>query len=238
MSVLVGVHPAVEVPLTRRQAILALSEAKAEARDGEAPQASPTRAVRPRPATAPLDAALSSPETMAATVRRAQQGDRQAFGVLVTSVQKPLFFSVMRITGDAQDARDVVQRALLKAWQRMGDLENPARFRSWLFTIGLNLARNMRRDQGRRQTEPVEERTLVTQATAPQAISRQQQRRALRRALESLPARQREVVTLRIDAELSFQDIGDTVGCTAATARVNYHHGMKRLRALLSEREA
>lgn len=237
MSALVGVHPAVEVPLTRRQAILALSEAKAETRDEGAHQASPARVAKPRPSTAGLGA-LSSPEAMTAAVRRAQEGDRQAFGALVTVVQKPLFFSVMRITDDAQDARDVVQRALLKAWQRLGDLENPARFRSWLFTIGLNLARNMRRDQGRRQTEPVEERTLVTQATAPQAISRQQQRRALRRALESLPARQREVVTLRIDAELSFQDIGDTVGCTAATARVNYHHGMKRLRALLSEREA
>lgn len=169
-----------------------------------------------------------------ALVRRARQGDRKAFGGLVGELQKPLYFAVLRITGHPQDARDIVQRAFLKAWERMGELDKDEKFRSWLFTIGMNLARNSRRDRGRRQHEPIEERTLVSPATAPDELQRAQQRQMLRQALTQLPARQRDVVTLRIDSELSFEDIGRTLDCTAATARVNFHHGMKRLRQLLS----
>lgn len=181
--------------------------------------------------------ALDGDAELEALVLRARAGERRAFGMLVEVLQKPLFFAVVRITNHPQDARDVVQRAFLKAWEKLGSLDDPQRFRSWLFTIALNLARNLRRDQGRHRHEPVEENTLVTRAGTVERMSQRQRRDLLRQALEALPPRQREVVTMRIDAELSFKDIGEAVGCTEATARVNFHHGMKRLRELLASEE-
>ena len=74
---------------------------------------------------------------------------------------------------------------------------------------------------------------LLGHVVKGKALDRHQQRALLRQALQELPPRQREVVTLRIDAELSFRDIGETVGTTEATARVNFHHGMKRLRDMM-----
>ncbi len=173
------------------------------------------------------------PEEVCALVVKARGGDRDAFGQLVLAHQRPLFLAVQRIVDNPQDARDVVQRALLKAWERLPDLEEPDRFRSWLFSIAINLGRNLRRDCGRRRFDPIEEGTLVSPPVAHRELDQHQQRQQLRAALDALPARQREVVTLRIDAELSFKEIGDAVGCTEATARVNFHHGMKRLRELL-----
>lgn len=181
-----------------------------------------------------LDGGLS-PAELVGLVERARGGDREAFGRVVGALQRPLYFAVMRITRHQHDARDIVQRAFLKAWEKLPELEDPQKFRSWLFTIGINLARNLRRDEGRRQHEPMDERPIATtEPSAPEALSRAQQRRQLRAALDALPPRQKEVVTLRIDAELPFQEIGEALDCTAATARVNFHHGMKRLRELLA----
>ncbi len=181
-----------------------------------------------------LDAGFT-PQQLTQLVTNARDGDKEAFGQVVTSLQRPLYFAVMRITQHPQDARDIVQRAFLKAWEKLPNLEETEKFRSWLFTIGINLARNLRRDKKRRQYESLDDRPIASQqATVPQQMSRQEERNRLRAALIDLPTRQQEVVTLRIDAELSFQEIGESVGCTAATARVNFHHGMKRLRELLT----
>ena len=189
--------------------------------------AQPSRSAPPEEATAAV---------MVERVARSRSGDREAFGALVLELQKPLYFAVFRLTGNPQDARDIVQRAFLKAWERLEELESPQKFRSWLFTIALNMARNHRRDTGRRRTEPIEERTLVSPATAPETIDAGKRRKMLRAAMEALPPKQREVVSLRIDAELTFRQIGEAVGCSEASARVNFHHGMKRLREQIGTR--
>ncbi len=173
-------------------------------------------------------------DDLLALVLRARKGDRDAFGEIVLALQKPLYFAVLRLVQHSHDARDIVQRAFLRAWTRCGELAEPEKFRSWLFAIGMNLARNHLRDQGRKRFEPVEDAKLSSvHDSAAKALDRHQQRALLRQALQELPPRQREVVTLRIDAELSFRDIGETVGTTEATARVNFHHGMKRLRDMM-----
>lgn len=171
-------------------------------------------------------------------VGRAVAGDKAAFGGLVKAFQRPLFAAVLRVVRHQQDARDIVQKSFLKAWTKLPTLEDPGKFRSWLFSIAINLSRNHCRDRGSKRFERVEENTLVVEDDASRRLDRAERRALLYRALEKLPARQREVVTLRVDAELSFRDIGESVGCTEASARVNFHHGMKRLRAILQEARA
>ena len=167
-------------------------------------------------------------------VQKSREGDRQAFGQIVLQLQRPLYFASLRIVSHSQDARDVVQKAFLKAWTRLEELESPAKFRSWLFAIGLNLARNLVRDRAQKRFEPIEENTLVSPCSAETQLSRRQQSDRLRAALGELPPRQQEVVTLRIDGELSFREIGESVGCSEGSARVNFHYGMKRLKEILN----
>lgn len=190
------------------------------------PQAAASRA----PTTPPAQAA--SPD-LDALVVRAQAGDRAAFGALVRELQEPLYRSVMRLLRHSPDARDVVQRALLRAWTGLPGLQTPQAFRSWVFSIALNLARNHLRDARGKRFEPVEDARLSVEARAHRALSDHEDRLRLRAALAQLPPRQREVVTLRIDAELSFKAIAEAVGCSEGAARVNFHHGMRRLKDIL-----
>jgi RNA polymerase sigma-70 factor, ECF subfamily len=205
----------------------------ARTRPAQEPAIRVSTATKSPPVAVP-DPTLSIP----ALAARAKGGDRGAFAGLVRELQEPLYFAVLRFTRNPDDARDIVQKSFLKAWTGLSDLESPERFRSWIFSIGLNLARNHLRDAGKRQAEPVDNVVLAAGGKdAVAMIDDRQRREHLRSALANLPDKQRECVTLRIDAELGFREIGELVGCSEGSARVNFHHGMKRLRALIAAEE-
>jgi RNA polymerase sigma-70 factor (ECF subfamily) len=68
-------------------------------------------------------------------------------------------------------------------------------------------------------------------------LESKERRVQLRTLLARLPLRQRQIVTLRIDAELPFAQIAETFAITENNAKVSFHHAMKKLRALLAEAE-
>jgi RNA polymerase sigma-70 factor (ECF subfamily) len=218
-------------------AVLRLGRAASQsraARTGPVTLARDKEEVQPQVSVATSLPTISQNPDIAALAQQAADGDRQAFAQLVMLVQRPLYYAVMRITRHPEDARDIVQRSFLKAWSNLARLENPARFRSWLFAIGLNLARNHIRDQAKRPSDPLEGAKLAALGADPiEEIDAQKQRAALRSALERLPDKQRQCVSLRIDAELNFREIGEVVGCSEGSARVNFHYGLQRLRMVL-----
>lgn len=71
-------------------------------------------------------------------VRRAQDGDREAFEVLVERHAPRLYAVVLRCCGDAHEAEEITQEAFLRAWRSLGRFEGRARFSTWLYRIGVN----------------------------------------------------------------------------------------------------
>ena len=76
---------------------------------------------------------------------------------------------------------------------------------------------------------------MTTSAEGESVVELSDRRQTLRSALKRLPDKQRRCVLLRIDADLSFREIGQAVGCSTVSARVNYHHALRALRNALSE---
>ncbi len=89
-------------------------------------------------------------------VARAQAGDHQAYAALVEQHSRRVFHLAYRITGNEQDAEDVVQETFMKAHRRLDRYESRAGFGSWLFRIATNCALDLLRARKRRvgQTEP------------------------------------------------------------------------------------
>ena len=170
-------------------------------------------------------------------VRAFLDGDDEAFGQLVRRHQRTVLAVVRRYAnGDGDEARDLAQRAFLRAFEaarRSSWLRGrgPLPFRAWLLRIAVNLGKNHLRDARRWRRAPVEAADEVpVPAVGSSAMERAERERAVRGAVLHLPRRQREVLTLRIDAELSFREVGEVLGITENNAKVHFHHAAKRLR--------
>jgi RNA polymerase sigma-70 factor (ECF subfamily) len=201
-------------------------------------------------------------------VRAFLAGDDDAFGELVRRHERTVLALVRRYAGAEDDARDLAQRAFLRAFEaakrstsrsflRVGPvIPSVARplgraksrdaqgergkvipFRAWLYRIAVNLGKNHARDARRWRRAPVEDAERAVEVLPPgsAALEREERARAVRAAVVKLPRRQREVLTLRIDAELSFAQIAETLRITENNAKVHFHHAAKRLKAIVAE---
>jgi RNA polymerase sigma-70 factor (ECF subfamily) len=178
------------------------------------------------------------------------RGDQAAFGALVARHQPLVLAIVRRYAASPEDARDLAQRTFLRAFEatRRALGGRAARdpeaggvpFRRWLIRVAVNQARNHRRDE-RRRGRVADEATLAAVpaagAGAPEALARAEAAARMRAAVLRLPSRQREVLTLRVDAELPFAEIAAALDVTENAAKVAFHHAMRRLRAEVAEGE-
>jgi RNA polymerase sigma-70 factor, ECF subfamily len=161
-------------------------------------------------------------------------GDVRAFETLVRRYQRPVLAIARRFSRDADDAEDLAQRAFINASQRAGGWRGGS-FKSWLFRIVVNLAKNHLRDTARfdRSEEAQDRETPAADPGVEARLESAQQQKAMREAVARLPRRQREVLLLRIDGDLPFAEIAQTLGITEVNAKVNFHHAVQKLKKLV-----
>lgn len=169
-------------------------------------------------------------------------GNSHAFAILATRYRLLVFQVLRRYTRESEDTLDLLQRTYVRALEAAhGSFPKLLRsedfaFRSWLLRIALNLAKNYVRDNSRRRYEPIIDESGPTTTNAD-ALEAEEQRTLLRDALGKLTPRLQELVTLRIDSELSFAEIGATLGITEGNAKSQFHYALKRLSALIAHQE-
>jgi RNA polymerase sigma-70 factor (ECF subfamily) len=168
-------------------------------------------------------------------VDRGRSGDEDALGMLVRRHQEAAYRVALSITRDEDTALDVVQDAFVKAFRGLDGFRGDASFRTWLGTITANEARGVLRKVKRLQETSLEHAAPVASDAmdvADAAVIADESARA-RAKLAELPEKQRLSVALRIDEGLSFREIGEMIGSSEGAARVNYFHGIRRLRELM-----
>ena len=163
-------------------------------------------------------------------VRRAAQGDQEAFSGLVTRYQRPVINFAFRYLGNREEAEDAAQDAFVRVYFSLARLKEPAKFSSYLFTTALNVCRT--RASRERPTVPGTE----PETEGPQAeVVAQAERERIAQAIAQLPMEYRLPVSLRVHDGLSFAEIGEAIGATEGACRVRYHRAKEMLRAALAE---
>lgn len=175
-------------------------------------------------------------------------GDDEAFGALVRRHEKLVHSLVRRYARTPEDARDLAQRTFLRAFEaarrtlRRGAAGAPGTavpFRRWLIRIAVNLGKNHLRDRSRFRVvgleDVAEDRLGATAAAGTEDLEQAERAARVRAAVLDLPRRQREVLTLRVDAELSFAEVAESLDITENAARVSFHYALQKLKALLGE---
>jgi RNA polymerase sigma-70 factor, ECF subfamily len=172
-------------------------------------------------------------------VARAQAGELPAFEELVQKYQREVYGLAWRMVSDAEEAKDLAQQAFLQAFVHIRSFRRDAQFRTWLFRIAINQCYNFLKSR-KKFGDPldVDEVSLAAEDPSPEGdLVAQDDRRRLYEALERLPAKQRAVITLKVEQGLSYQEISQVLGGTAGAARVNYCQALKTLKKQLQSED-
>lgn len=184
-----------------------------------------------------MQAKSTDDEALLAALRQVRDGHIQAYGRVVEVLQRPLFRVLMRYLHNAEDAMDLVQQSLLRAFEELPKLQRVEAFRPWLFRIATNLALSSLRQASRHAQDELDaERHASPSPNAEQTLSQAQEREALYAALDVLSPSQRAIVVLRLETELGYAEIAESVGSTENAARVHFHNAVRRLRDELRDR--
>jgi len=164
----------------------------------------------------------------------AMAGDREPFDELVRRTYRDAFGLAYRLTGNEEDARDVVQDAYLRAYRAMGKFRNESRFSTWLYRIVANCsATHMARNSRHRHDEIPEDAQLVDPLSFDEPASlaaASDLARRLEEAISELPARLRSVVVLRDIYGMPHDAIAKELDISVSAAKVRLHRARRRLR--------
>lgn len=164
-------------------------------------------------------------------VRAAQRGDEQAFASLAVAIGDRLHAVAHRILRDIDLAEDATQQALLAIWRDLPTLRDPARFNAWSYRLLVNACY----DEGRRSRawRPNLRLLPADEPAAPDVFGRVADRDQLDRAFRRISIDHRAVVVLHHYLGMPLDEVAETVGVPAGTARSRLFHAMRGLRAAL-----
>lgn len=167
-------------------------------------------------------------------MRLARAGTRGAFEALVRRHQTQTLRLCYRYLGSSALAQDAAQNTLVELHRYLPRYEPRGQFPALLRRIALNQCRMLVRSA----RHGLPEVDVPSSVDDPESeILRAERQRELARALAKLPERHRRVVALRFGADLSYQEIADTIGSPVGTVRSRLFDGLKKLRRALGVRE-
>lgn len=163
-------------------------------------------------------------------VVRAQRGDKQAFGLLVSKYQRKLARLLSRLIRDPAEVEDVAQETFIKAYRALPTFRGDSAFYTWLYRIGVNTAKNYLVSQGRRaptstefdseEAEGFDEGEQLRDSNTPERILQSKQvGETVNAAMEALPDELRTAIMLREIEGLSYEDIARIMDCPIGTVR-------------------
>ncbi len=170
-------------------------------------------------------------------VAAARDGDQRAFEELVRATYAETYTLAYRLTGDEEDARDVVQESYMRAYRGLKRFRGDAAFTTWLYRITANCAATQLGRRSRHRHDELDDETPLADERPEIDPESQADAGALRdrlqAALTELPPRLRAVVVLRDVYDLPHEAIAAELGISESAAKVRLHRARRKLRERL-----
>jgi RNA polymerase sigma-70 factor (ECF subfamily) len=174
-------------------------------------------------------------------IASALNGSLPAWETLVRRYEGRVYNYSLRLTGNREDALDLMQDVFLGVYRNLGRFRGESQFISWLFRIAHNKAVDLAR---RRRANPVKEQALPddpddwpdqhTAAVGPQALALTDESNArLQVLLQALSPEQRLMLELKVFQSMTFDEIALMQDISANTAKTRFYSALKKLRALV-----
>jgi RNA polymerase sigma-70 factor (ECF subfamily) len=159
--------------------------------------------------------------------------NKGAFDTVVSSHHEEILRYLRRVIGQERDAEDLAQETFLRAYRAYGALPKDANVRAWLFAIATNLAKNHFRSETRRRRAygKAEGEAHGTAGSATEdELDARETGALLLTIIEDLPLKQRLAFILRKLHDMEYEAIGESMGCSAESARAHVFQALRKIR--------
>lgn len=168
---------------------------------------------------------------------RQPESCRQAFNEVMREYSEPLYWQIRRMVESHDDASDVLQNTFLKAWQNIENFRGEAKLSTWLYKIALNESITFLARERKRLNLSLddEEGHLVNLIEADEWIDGDELALKLRKAVASLPEKQRMVFNMKYYDDMKYEQMSEILGTSVGALKASYHLAVKKIEKILGE---
>ncbi len=167
-------------------------------------------------------------------VAKALEGKEAAWEKLINRYEKRIYNFALRMTGNREDAMDLMQEIFFSVYRNLESYGQKAKFSSWIFKIASNRAVDFYRKKRPVENLPMEEsfEDPSPSANPVGSLMRHEENRAVLNLLEHLSQEQRMVVELKFFQELTFEEMSENLGVSSNTLKSRLYGALKKIKAL------
>ncbi len=159
------------------------------------------------------------------------QHRREGFSMVVSQYSEPLYWKIRRIVLSHDDANDVLQNTLIKAWSSLDSFQNKSRFSTWLYRIAINESLDFLRHQKLVQNVSADEdEGVASKLLADDYFDGDETQALLQEAIASLPDVQRTVFNMRYYDQMKYSEMSLLLDTSEGALKASYHLAVKKIK--------
>lgn len=162
---------------------------------------------------------------------------REAFADVIAQYSEPLYRQIRRMVQSHADADDLLQNTFMKAWSSIENFRGDARLSTWLYKIAINETLSHLEKERRRRGISLDdqEAALISTIEADTDIDGDRLAQRLRKAIATLPEKQRLVFNMRYYDDMRYDDISAVLGTSVGALKASYHLAVKKIEQFFSD---
>lgn len=156
---------------------------------------------------------------------------RNAFEEVIARYSEPLYWQIRRMVPNHDDANDLLQNTFMKAWTSIDNFRGSAKLSTWLYKIAINESLSfLERERKRTNLSLDDESThLIHTIEADTNIDGDELRLKLRKAITTLPEKQRLVFNMRYYDDMKYEQMSEILGTSVGALKASYHLAVKKI---------
>ena len=168
---------------------------------------------------------------------REETSRNYAYNLIVRKYQERLYWHIRRMVIVHEDADDVVQNTLVKAWKGLANFKEEAKLYTWLYRIATNEAITFLNKKKKRFFISVVdvEHELSEALESDESYSGGEIQLKLQKAILTLPEKQRIVFNMKYYDEMKYQQISEILDTSVGALKASYHHAVKKIESYIKE---
>ena len=187
-----------------------------------------------RTLTASMPMTATNPDADAELVERYLAGDTTAFDEIMIRYERQIYRVCYRFVDNREDAMDLAQEVFIKAFEHLGTFRRESSLKTWLYRIAMNHCINHVKKHSQEFVEVTEYTGSVHSTVQPQ-LEEREQREQFRRLVKLLPPKQKAILELRINEQLSYEEIAKISGRSISTIKASVFFALEKLRKLVKD---